>query len=599
MVRPSRRKVNYHETTDSSPSDSDNETEYVPPARPKKLKRREDSPQPGPSGIQISAGNVPEPETDDSESDQAQDQGTGVDTTDYTTESTEPESDTESFVITPHEHKIKWKHRDLEPIVHKFKGIPGIKVDLDDQSRPLDIFKSFFNDELLELVVEETNRYVHQKGAPDRGRKSSVWKDVSKEEMQSLFALMILMGIVRKPSLEDFWDTDELIETPKFATVMPRDRFFAIYQSLHFCDSETADEEDRLHKIRQVVELLNTNFREVMTPEKDVSTDESLLKFKGRLSWRQFNPSKRARFGFKVYKTCQSGGSAPGYIWNFSIYTAEDAKREGLASSSIVLQLNQNLLHKGYNLYLDNWYSSPDLFIDLFRAKTNVCGTVQMKRRLMPKDLPKDKDMKRGEVAYRASKKGLLMMLWKDKKVVRLLTTMHSADMVATGRVNRHTQEPIVKPQIVLDYNIGMGGVDHSDALATTYEVARKTVKWYRKLFFYLFDMCLTNSWLIYRKLGGKVTHVNFRKQLVREMLSDADLPEYPRSGRRRTRTTATTRKSKHMPTRVPAVGKRKRGMRRCVYCRKVDGKRSNTGTLCSTCNVPLCWPECYAKFHE
>ena len=57
----------------------------------------------------------------------------------------------------------------------------------------------------------------------------------------------------------------------------------------------------------------------------------------------------------------------------------------------MVLDLNNELLGKGYNIYLDNWYSSPGLFVQLLQAGTNVCATVRLNRNKMPKDFSKKK----------------------------------------------------------------------------------------------------------------------------------------------------------------------------------------------------------------
>ena len=40
--------------------------------------------------------------------------------------------------------------------------------------------------------------------------------------------------------------------------------------------------------------------------KEDIAINELLMKFKGRLSYRQFNPLKRARFDIKFYKLCES-----------------------------------------------------------------------------------------------------------------------------------------------------------------------------------------------------------------------------------------------------------------------------------------------------
>ena len=51
------------------------------------------------------------------------------------------------------------------------------------------------------------------------------------------------------------------------------------------------------------------------------------------------------------------------------------------------MDLNADLLGKGYTIFLDNWFSSPFLFQELHSKRTNVVGTVTKNRKNMPKDL--------------------------------------------------------------------------------------------------------------------------------------------------------------------------------------------------------------------
>ena len=74
------------------------------------------------------------------------------------------------------------------------------------------------------------------------------------------------------------------------------------------------------------------------------------------------------------------------------IYFGQDRNDDGSpVSTKVVLDLNNELLGKGYNIYLDNWYSSPGLFVQLLQAGTNVCGTVRLNRKEMPSDFSKKK----------------------------------------------------------------------------------------------------------------------------------------------------------------------------------------------------------------
>jgi hypothetical protein len=110
------------------------------------------------------------------------------------------------------------------------------------------------------------------------------------------------------------------LHTPFFSEVIPFKRFVLLSKFLHFTNNENLPENDHLRKIGPVLNHLKQNFREVYYPQENVAIDESLIKFRGRLCYIQFNPRKRARFGIKVYKICESVSA---YCLVFSIYTGK------------------------------------------------------------------------------------------------------------------------------------------------------------------------------------------------------------------------------------------------------------------------------------
>ncbi len=76
----------------------------------------------------------------------------------------------------------------------------------------------------------------------------------------------------------------------------------------------------------------------------------------------------------------------------------------------------------------------------------------------------------------------------------------HSAAVVDIGKTN-FQNEPIMKPQFVVDYNKGRQGTDLSDRLSAYYTCLRRSIKWYRKVAFELiFGAAIVNSYLISRK---------------------------------------------------------------------------------------------------
>ena len=118
---------------------------------------------------------------------------------------------------------------------------------------------------------------------------------------------------------------------------------------------------------------------------------------------------------------------------------------------------------------MDNWYFNPGLFVHLLQEETNVCGTVRLNRKGMPPDFSKKK-LERGEIAFYSSTDGLLAMKWQDKRDVKMLSSMHTAEIVNTQKKHRNGED-IIKSQCVLSYDEGMSGVDRSDQRTTPINV--------------------------------------------------------------------------------------------------------------------------------
>ena len=86
----------------------------------------------------------------------------------------------------------------------------------------------------------------------------------------------------------------------------------------------------------------------------------------------------------------------------------------------------------------------------------------------------------------------LLAMKYKDKREIRLLSTVHEGKMANTGKEHWLSKEPILKPDIVIDYNLNMRLVDKSDMQVGTIDSLRKSMKWYKKLFLSLHGFVCT-----------------------------------------------------------------------------------------------------------
>ncbi|XP_060859580.1 uncharacterized protein LOC132936818 [Metopolophium dirhodum] len=169
-------------------------------------------------------------------------------------------------------------------------------------------------------------------------------------------------------------------------------------------------------------------------------------------------------------------------------------------SGVIVKDLMKSYLNKGYSLFTDNFYTSPQLSMYLHKRKTNTCGTVRKNRKLMPTIEGK---LKLGEQEARCTDK-LLAIHWKDRRDVYMLTSMNTNEMVDTKKIDRKTGKKYLKPQCVVRYNKNMGAIDKTDMLLSSTECVRRTLKWYKKLFFHIIDMSMLNSYSAYKTVTGK-----------------------------------------------------------------------------------------------
>ena len=137
----------------------------------------------------------------------------------------------------------------------------------------------------------------------------------------------------------------------------------------------------------------------------------------------------------------------------------------------VVLKLVEPYIDKGYRLFVDNWYTSVPLFLELERRGILACGTVRGNRKFLPKDIVDQrkeqvKRLKRGESLFRQNN-NLVCVTWKDKKLVHLLSTIPEG--LEIGQVERKVRsegrwqkQNFAQPKVIKIYNSHMGGVDLS-----------------------------------------------------------------------------------------------------------------------------------------
>jgi hypothetical protein len=114
----------------------------------------------------------------------------------------------------------------------------------------------------------------------------------------------------------------------------------------------------------------------------------------------------------------------------------------------------------------------------------------------MPKELFSEKQ-KKGE-KWTMQRDHLLAIKWCDVRDVYLLSTAHDDQMDETP-ASRGAHKK-AKPSAVLDYNKYKIGANKSDQILSYYSCQIQSVKWWKKVFFHLFDLALVNAHILHRK---------------------------------------------------------------------------------------------------
>ncbi|KAG8174874.1 hypothetical protein JTE90_020606 [Oedothorax gibbosus] len=262
-----------------------------------------------------------------------------------------------------------------------------------------------------------------------------------------------------------------------------------------------------------------------------------------------------------------------------------------------------NLLDKGYCVTLDNFYTSPELAELLIAKRTDMFGTLRLNRRGLPQQL-KDAKLKKGEIiGFQKGK--ICAMKFMDKKPISILSTVHNTKIVEhqkkrktnDGRAER--VPPQKKPQAIVDYNFTMGGVDKADQCLSYYPTVRnQQKKYYLKIFRHILNQCVWNCFVLYKKNKGTLSHLDFRLELVTELIKtygDTKVSSHSASGDRLT--------GRHFPSSIEPTLKKKNPTRVCVVCALTyDSKgqriRRESRYQCKKCNVALCVDPCFEKYH-
>jgi hypothetical protein len=201
----------------------------------------------------------------------------------------------------------KWKKQDLERVD---SACDVTFTTAENIETPFEYFKQFFDDDIINNLIDQTYRYSTQKNGTSINTNFS--------EMYNFLGINIISGIVQMPSYRMFWANET--RYPVVADVMPRNRIEKLKSNLHINDNSKMKEltdpaYDKHFKVRPFIDTVKQKFAQI-EPEEHNSVDEIMIPFKGQSSLKQYIKNKPHKWGIKVF----TRAGVSGIIYEFEVY---------------------------------------------------------------------------------------------------------------------------------------------------------------------------------------------------------------------------------------------------------------------------------------
>ncbi|XP_068085866.1 piggyBac transposable element-derived protein 4-like, partial [Anabrus simplex] len=374
-------------------------------------------------------------------------------------------------------------------------------------------FNLFFTFSLLNLIVTETNRYADQLLTCNElspNSRSRCWRRTTIDEIRAFIAVVMNMGLIRKPTIVSYWNTVDHFITPWFGEMFSRNRFQLILKFFHLVDNSKlsppgSPNYDPCARFQPLVDHANRLFRHHYTPHQQLSIDESLVGTKCHTQLLQYMPNKHHhKWGIKFWMLCDAVSK---YCVGFYTYrgarSTEDRNEiriNGLAYTVVTKLMSLgNYFMKGFHVYADNYFTSIPLAKHLYSLGTFITGTIRRNRKGLPDAVKKpfklvcNKYFRQGPILLVGSKQKK-----SQKNQVVVISTRGAAIESEVPATARNINQPKRKPNVILDYNRYMGGIDTNDMMVYFYLDERRTLKFWKNVAFNIILRMVLNAYLMY-----------------------------------------------------------------------------------------------------
>ena len=428
-------------------------------------------------------------------------------------------------------NRARFLQRGVENTMYPtFYDGPHGPIDADPSMEPIDAFDQFFTDDVLDMIVKQTNtraeielsREVHAKLIDD-------WVALTREDINKFILILLLMSMKKLPALRDYWRRDWL-GLPVVRSVMSRRRFEQIKHCLMVANpTQEENEEDKLAKARPFLDLVKTIIQGNYNPGTDQSLDESQIKCGHR----------HCRFGYRgkshkplsdYINSIAANDSKSGYAYTFKI----DLRLKGQKVADHVMDVLAEYPEKGkgFRFWTDRLYTTIDTMTAAFRKfGAYLCGTIKSDAGPHRTEIAADKQkLEDGEFLWQCAdlQIPITFFLWRDsaEKGSWFASTFHGSKSSTVRRRKRGAETNLAKPcpKCAKEYNENMGACDRCNALRASYSMhLTHKQRWYMSLVYYGLDILFVDSFIYYRDGatdGNKLSQKQYRIKVIEALFT-------------------------------------------------------------------------------
>lgn len=431
-------------------------------------------------------------------------------------------------------------------------------------------FHLFCTEIMLRSILRLTNRRM-------RAKKQRIF---TFDELTAGIGIIIRSGADKNnlSALNDLYDSTD--SAPFYRCALAKNRMKQLLENLTLDEKRTRttrQEKDKMAAVREIWDIFVTNLQKYYIPSENLTVDEQLYGYRGYVPARAYMPSKPTKYGIKIFWL---NDSKNGFALNAFIYSGKGETREVGLAEKIVLHLTTPYHGSNRNIFMDRYFTSHNLVVNLLRHDLTATGTIPANRRDVPHEIRnvKGRDVNDTKALYDLENRVMLMSYTPRKNKNVLLMSSSHQKLEISSRADK-------KPLMILDYNANKGGTDLMDSRIEDYSCKRKTRRYPVVFFFNILDVTLLNSFLIMELNGYTKSRKIFIKK-VAEQLAEANIQVRYQNAK----IYAQSKSAFHLFGLRPSltsndVNTLPTGPRKC----QVSSCCKSTRHRCSSCTKPVC----------